>query len=74
MMSRLGSATEQNNHVLSTPLTGLQRRASYILNQVFQIVVNVLVFQALLGRERPGNDREAERGSVFHRKITMERL
>lgn len=60
MMSRVGSATEQNNHVLSTPLTGPQRGTSYILNQVFQIVVNVLVFQALLGRERPGNDSEAE--------------
>lgn len=53
------SATELNNHVLSTPITAPQRGASYILNQVFQIIVNVLVFEAFLCGKWPGNDSKA---------------
>lgn len=58
--------TGLNSHVLSTPVMILQRGASYILNQVFQIIVNVLVFEAFLRWKWPGNDSKVW-GSVFNR-------
>lgn len=38
---------------------GPDEEPSYVLNQVLQVIVNVLVFQALLGREGPGKDSRA---------------
>lgn len=64
MIRRAGYSTEQNTRVLSTPVTDLHGGASYILNQVFQVIVNVFIFQTLLCWKRPaeitGKQREAE--------------
>lgn len=69
MRSRAASAAERNNHILSTLVMGPRRGASYILNHVLQIVVNVLILQALLRWKWPGNDSKAVRDLVFNRKI-----
>lgn len=45
---------EKNDHG-----DGPGEEPSYILNQVLQVIVNVLIFQALLGWKWPGKDSTA---------------